>query len=154
MAKPAAKNSSAQMAKHLNWVVSDTYLLMIKTHGYHWNVTGPQFHQLHLLFETQYNELFTAADEVAERVRALDAYALGSTQAFREHTSVKEANENPPSAAAMIKDLVKSNEQVRDRVSEARRFANEVEDTASEDLMNKRLEAHDKALWMLRSLLA
>src|SRR5580700_10405042 len=71
-AKPAVRNSSAQMVKHLVNVVSDTYLLMIKTHGYHWNVTGPLFPQLHLFLETQYNELFAAADEVAERIRALD----------------------------------------------------------------------------------
>jgi len=151
MPKPTMKNSSTQMAKHLNWVVSDTYMLMIKTHGYHWNVTGSDFYSLHKLLEMQYTELFEAVDTIAERIRALDFYAPGSTAAFRNHTAVKEAADNPPSANAMLKDLVKTNEQVRDRISEARVFAGEIEDTASEDLMNQRLAAHDKAIWMLRS---
>ncbi|HEU0117851.1 MAG TPA: DNA starvation/stationary phase protection protein [Alphaproteobacteria bacterium] len=151
MAKSAPKNSSAQMAKHLNWIVSDTYLLTIKTHGYHWNVTGPNFHSLHLLLEGQYNELFQAVDTIAERIRALDFYAPGSAAAFHNHTAVKEAGDNPPSATAMIKDLIKTHEQVRERISEARLFANEIEDTASEDLMNQRLAAHDKIIWMLKS---
>lgn len=150
-AKASSKNSNVQMAKHLANVVSDTYLLMIKTHGYHWNVTGPNFHDLHLFFEGQYNELFTAVDEVAERIRALDCFAPGSTEAFKNHTAVKEAGTEPPSANAMIKDLIKSHEQVRMRISEARAFAGEIEDTASEDLMNNRLAAHDKTLWMLKS---
>lgn len=150
-AKSSNKNSNVQMAKHLANVVSDTYMLMIKTHGYHWNVTGPHFHSLHLLFEGQYNELFTAVDEVAERIRALDCFAPGSAAAFHNHTAVKEAGDQPPAAMAMVKDLMKTHEQVRMRVSEARQFANEIEDTASEDLMNKRLEAHDKTIWMLRS---
>src|SRR4029077_4036535 len=102
--KLTPKNSAAQMAKHLVNVVSDTYLLMIKTHGYHWNVKGPLFPQLHAFLETQYNELFVAADEVAERIRALDFAAPGSTAAFKNHTAVKEAGENSLSAAAMIKD--------------------------------------------------
>ena len=150
-AKPAQKNSNAQMAKHLVNVVSDTYLLMIKTHGYHWNVTGPLFPQLHLLLEKQYNELFEAADEIAERIRALDFPAPGSTQMFHQHTAVKEASGQALSAMAMVKDLLKTHEQVRDRVEEGRAFANEIEDTATEDLLNKRLEAHDKTMWMLRS---
>ncbi len=149
--KSAPKNSSAQMAKHLVNVVSDTYLLMIKTHGFHWNVTGPLFPQLHIFFEEQYKELFLAADEIAERIRALDHFAPGSTEAFKNHTAVKETGDQPPSALTMVKELLKYHEQTRDRVAEARLFANEIEDTASEDLMNKRLEAHEKAMWMLRS---
>jgi starvation-inducible DNA-binding protein len=152
--KPAQKNSNAQMAKHLVNVVSDTYLLMIKTHGYHWNVTGPTFYQLHLLLEGQYNELFTAADEIAERIRALDFPAPGSTQMFHQHTAVKEASGQPLSAMAMVRDLVKTHEQVRLRVEEGRAFAGEIADTATEDLMNKRLAAHDKDIWMLRSTIA
>jgi starvation-inducible DNA-binding protein len=152
MPKPA-KNSNAQMAKHLTNVVSDTYLLMIKTHGYHWNVTGPLFPQLHTFFETQYNELFTAVDEVAERIRALDCFAPGSPEAFKNHTAIKGADDTPPSATAMIKDLIKGNENARMRVEEARAFAEEIEDRATEDLLNGRLAAHDKALWMLRSSL-
>src|ERR1700722_11610977 len=94
--KLTTKNSAAQMAKHLVNVLSDTYLLMIKTHGYHWNVKGSLFPQLHTFFETQYNELFTAADEIAERIRALDFNAPGGPDAFKHHTLVKESPEQPP----------------------------------------------------------
>jgi len=150
-AKSSMKNSSVQMAKHLINVVSDTYLLMIKTHGFHWNVTGPNFHQLHLFFEGQYQEMFEAVDEIAERIRALNCFAPGSTAAFHNHTAVKETGDQPPAATAMVKELIKYHEQTRERIEEARKFANEIEDTASEDLMNNRLAAHDKMLWMLRS---
>lgn len=150
----ANRNSNAQMAQHLAKVLSDTYLLLIKTHGYHWNVTGPMFPQLHTLFETQYNELFAAADLIAERIRALDTFAPGSSEAFRENMSFKEAVNQPPTAMNMVKDLIKTNEQVRGTIAKAREFAGEIEDTASEDLMNGRLEAHDKAIWMLRATAA
>jgi starvation-inducible DNA-binding protein len=148
------KNSNTQMAKHLAEVLSDTYMLMIKTHGYHWNVTGPNFSSLHALFEGQYTELFAAADVLAERIRALDVMAPGSTAAFKHMTSIKEAAEVPPIALAMIKDLVKSNEAVRERIQTAADFADEVDDIASEDFLTQRLEAHDKALWMLKAHLA
>lgn len=150
-AKSTMKNSSVQMAKHLTNVVSDTYLLMIKTHGFHWNVTGPNFHQLHLFFEGQYQEMFEAVDAIAERIRALNSFAPGSTAAFHNHTAIKETGDQPPSAMNMVKELIKYHEQTRERIEEARKFANEIEDTASEDLMNNRLAAHDKMLWMLRS---
>lgn len=149
--KNAARNSNAQMAKHLLNVVSDTYLLMIKTHGYHWNVTGPEFHQLHLMLEGQYQELFAAVDDVAERIRALDFAAPGSPGAFKNHTAVKDSPEQPPSATAMLKDLLKTHEQTRDRIEEGRAFANEIGDVGSEDLLIGRIRAHEKTIWMLRS---
>lgn len=153
MPRPAA-NSNTQMAKHLGNNLSDTYLLMIKTHGYHWNVTGPNFHDLHILLEGQYRELFEGADTIAERIRALDCPAPGSAKAFHSHTSVKEANDQPPSAKAMIQDLIKTHEQVRTRVEESRSFAEEIQDRATEDLLIARLEAHDKQLWMLKATAA
>jgi starvation-inducible DNA-binding protein len=149
--KTSIRNSNAQMAQHLSMVLSDTYLLMIKTHGYHWNVTGPLFPQLHAFFEEQYKELFAAADEMAERIRALQVFAPGSTRAFQEDTVIKEAVAQPPAAASMVKDLLKSHEQLRERVEAARAFAEEIEDRASEDLLIGRLEVHDKTIWMLRS---
>ena len=151
MSKAPTRNSHTQMAKHLTNVVSDTYLLMIKTHGYHWNVTGPEFHSLHLLFEGQYNELFAAVDDVAERIRALSVTAPGGPAAFKNHTAVKDAPDQPQSATAMLKDLIKTHEQVRERIEEGRAFAGEIDDVASEDLLVGRLRAHDKALWMLKS---
>src|ERR1700690_1164772 len=105
-AETPAKNSTTQMAKHLANSVSDTYLLTIKTHGYHWNVTGPNFYELHLLLESQYKELFEAADTLAERIRALDVFAPGSAEAFHNHTAVKEAGDKPPVAKVMVADLV------------------------------------------------
>ena len=151
MSKTAKKNSNAQMAQHLAGILSDTYLLMIKTHGYHWNVTGPLFPQLHAFFETQYQELFLAADEIAERIRALDVFTPGSTESFKNETAIKEAPIQVPTASAMLKDLLKTNELVRDRIEQARAFADEIEDRATEDLLNGRRNVHDKAIWMIRS---
>lgn len=151
MAKSPTKNSTSQLVEQLTRVLSDTYVLMVKTHGYHWNVTGSLFPQLHTLFEGQYNELFAAADEVAERVRALDANAIGSMSAFLNNTSVKELNGQTLSAPAMVKDLVKSHEVVRARVAEACDLAGELGDKASEDVMIQRLRSHDKTIWMLKS---
>ncbi len=149
--KANPRNSNTQMAEHLIDVLSDTYLLMIKTHGYHWNVTGPLFPQLHAMFEEQYTELFKAADDIAERIRALDFPAPGSTEAFGENTTVKEAANGQLTAAAMVKDLLKTHEQVRERIEEARAFAEEIEDRVSEDILNGRLAVHDKTMWMLRA---
>jgi starvation-inducible DNA-binding protein len=151
MAKSSQRNATAQVAKHLAWVLSDTYVLMVKTHGYHWNVTGELFPQLHTLFETQYNELFAATDEIAERIRGLNMPAPVSMSNFLNHTAVKETT-SIPSATAMIKDLIACNENLRARVAEACDFAGEVGDKGSEDVMIARLRAHDKAIWMLRSM--
>lgn len=149
--KKPAHNADAQMAEHLIDVLSDTYLLMIKTHGYHWNVTGPLFPQLHALFGQQYTEMFAAADELAERIRALDFPAPGSSEAFRDNTVIEESDTDPMTAAAMVKDLLKSHEKIRDRIEEARAFAEEVEDRATEDMLIGRLGVHDKTIWMLRA---
>ena len=152
MAKATQRNDNTQVAKHLAWVLSDTYLLLIKTHGYHWNVTGALFPQLHTLFETQYNELFLAVDEIAERIRALNVPAPASAAQFHSMTEVKETM-TLPNATGMIKDLVACHENLRNRVKEACDFASEVGDKGSEDVMIARLRAHDKAIWMLRSML-
>jgi len=151
--KASPKNSSLQMAQSLIGVLSDTYVLMIKTHGYHWNVTGSLFPQLHSFFEAQYQELFAAADEIAERIRALNVFAPGSTEAFREATCIKEAPHQVPSSLSMLKDLFKSHEQIQTRIEQSRLLADEIEDRATEDLLNGRRLAHDKALWMIRSQL-
>ncbi len=151
MAKSSSKNSTAQMTEHLKKVLSDTYVLMVKTHGFHWNVTGNLFPQLHAFLETQYNELFEAADSVAEQIRKLDMLALGTMGDFLKNTVVKEASNQNISAPAMLKDLLKTHEQVRARVFEACEFAGEIEDKTTEDLMIERLHAHDKAMWMIRS---
>jgi starvation-inducible DNA-binding protein len=150
MAKNAKHNTAASMVEHLTRVLSDTYLLGIKTHGYHWNVTGPLFPQLHAEFGAQYEELFTAADDVAERIRALDFPAPGGTAAFQKNSVVKESSGHPK-ASAMVADLLKTHEAVRERIDAAREHANEIGDSATEDLMIGRLRVHDKTIWMLRS---
>jgi starvation-inducible DNA-binding protein len=151
VAKTNKHNADAHMAEHLIDAVSDTYLLAIKTHGYHWNVTGPLFPQLHAQFGEQYEALLEAADELAERIRALDFPAPGSVAAFLDNTGIREASGQPLKASAMVQDLLKSHETVRDRIEEARAFADETDDRATEDMLIGRLEAHDKIIWMLRS---
>ncbi len=147
-------NSNAMMAKQLALVLSDTYVLAVKTHGYHWNVVGAEFAQLHALFESQYTDLFEAADEIAERIRALGMMPDGSMDAFLQNTVVKEAGAKPLEAKAMLKDLTQTHQQVRDRIASSAEFADEIDDIASEDLLVGRLRAHDKTIWMLRSHLA
>jgi starvation-inducible DNA-binding protein len=145
------KNSATQIVEHLANVLSDTYVLAIKTHGYHWNVKGPLFPQLHAMFSEQYEALLEASDEVAERIRVFDMPAPGSMEAFLARTCLKEAGDQSLTAAAMVKDLLKSHEMVRARVAETCNLAGEMEDKATEDLMIGRLEAHDKVIWMLRA---
>lgn len=144
-------NSSAALAKKLNQILSDTYVLTILTHGYHWNVTGSDFSQLHLLFEGQYNALFQATDVIAERIRALGLTAEGSMAAFLENTVIKEASGKPVDAKSMLKNLHAAHVQLRDRLKETADFCEEVEDLATQDLMIQRMQEHDKTAWMLRS---
>jgi len=145
------QNSVNAMAKHLAQVLSDTYVLAVKTHGYHWNVTGPQFSDLHAFFGTQYEELLAAADLVAERIRALGLMPDGSMDAFLQNTAIKEAGAKPITAEAMLEDLLNSHKQVIDGIKAAANFADDIDDIGSEDLMVQRLHAHDKASWMIRS---
>lgn len=150
MAK-STRNSNTEMAEHLIDVLSDTYVLVVKTHGYHWNVTGPLFPQLHAFFGEQYKALFEAADDIAERIRALDLPSPGSMEALLENTAVKESTVEPIAAKSMVQNLLKAHEITRERIEKARAFAEEIEDRATEDLMIARLQEHDKAIWMLRS---
>jgi starvation-inducible DNA-binding protein len=145
--------SAAKMVEALIDVLSDTYLLAIKTHGYHWNVKGPLFPQLHAQFGEQYEALFEAADELAERIRALDFPAPGGAASFLKNSVVKEQAGAPPKASGMLVDLLKTHEAVRDRIEEARATADKLGDKATEDMLIGRLEAHDKTIWMLRSQL-
>ncbi|MGD8374914.1 MAG: Dps family protein [Acidobacteriota bacterium] len=131
-------------------LLADSYTLYLKTHNYHWNVTGPMFTTLHTLFETQYQELALAVDEIAERIRAVGHVAPGSYTRFQELATVKEATD-VPSATNMIEDLVKDQEKV---VATARALfdaADGAGDQASADLAVRRMEVHEKNAWMLRS---
>jgi starvation-inducible DNA-binding protein len=131
---------------------ADTSVLYQKTHGFHWNVTGPMFQTLHLMFETQYNELWLAGDLIAERIRALGAMAPHSYGEMLGLTSIEEPK-GVPAAAEMIRQLVAGHETV---IHTARSLVSAVEaanDQATLDLITQRLQIHEKTAWMLRSLL-
>jgi starvation-inducible DNA-binding protein len=134
----------------LEELLADSYTLYLKTHSYHWNVTGPMFTTLHTLFETQYTELALAVDEIAERIRALGAPAPGSYSQFMERSTVKE-DTGVPSATEMIRQLVQDHGTVIAAAREAARKAGEAGDDASNDLGVRRIDVHEKSAWMLRS---
>jgi len=139
------------IAQHLSRVLADTYMLYLKTHAYHWNVTGPLFASLHTLFEGQYNELHNAADTLAERIRALGRFAPGSYASFSRLSSIKEDNDEVPAAMNMIANLVMGHEALGRTLRSAFKVAEAGGDQATMDLLIGRMEASDKAAWMLRS---
>jgi len=151
LSKQASTASDACVAA-LKQLLAESYQLFVKTHGYHWNVVGPQFVELHKLFEEQYNDLFEAVDEIAERVRALGAKAPPSFSAFTRITKLDEGQPDTP-AKEMIANLLHDNEQVASTCRRGIAMAEEAEDAASADLFTERQAKHDKAAWMLRSLL-
>ena len=141
------------IAEGLSKLLADTYTLYLKTHNYHWNVTGPMFNTLHLMFEAQYDELALAVDLIAERIRALGHPAPGSYREFAQLTQIQD-EEEMPDAEGMIRSLVSGQETV---VRTARSIFPAVEkanDEASADLLTQRMQIHEKTAWMLRSMLA
>ncbi|NKD55354.1 MULTISPECIES: Dps family protein [unclassified Haematospirillum] len=142
-----------KIADGLSRLLADTYTLYIKTHNFHWNVTGPMFNTLHMMFETQYNELALAVDLVAERIRALGAYAPGSYKQFSALTSLKEET-GVPAAEDMIAQLVKGHEAVARTARDVFPLAEDARDESTTDLLTQRLQVHEKTAWMLRSMLA
>ncbi|WP_426688005.1 Dps family protein [Rhodanobacter ginsengiterrae] len=147
-----AKKDREAVAKHLSKLLADTYSLYLKTHSFHWNVTGPQFNSLHLMFETQYNELWLAADEVAERIRTLDVFAPGSYSQFGKLSSIKEES-GVPEWKEMVNQLVEGHEVAAATARDTLKAANAAGDDGSADMITGRLKAHEKTAWMLRSLL-
>jgi len=135
----------------LSVLLADTYTLYLKTHNYHWNVTGPMFQTLHTLFETQYMELAVAVDDIAERIRALGEFAPGSYKEFAKLTSIKEA-EGVPKAEDMIKDIVKGHEAIAKTSRAIVPLADNAADEVTLDLLTQRMTVHEKTAWMLRSL--
>jgi starvation-inducible DNA-binding protein len=140
------------IAEGLGRLLADSYTLYLKTHNFHWNVTGPMFNTLHLMFEQQYTELALAVDLVAERIRALGHPAPGSYTQFSRLSSVKEETGVPPSDA-MIRQLVEGQETVARTARQVFPVAEHAGDQATMDLLTQRLQAHEKNAWMLRSLL-
>lgn len=147
---PEAKRKA--IAKGLSTLLADTYTLYLKTHNFHWNVTGPMFNTLHLMFEGQYNEMALAVDLIAERIRALGVYAPGSYAAFAKLTSIKEA-EDVPKAEDMIRQLVLGHETVAATARKLVETADAANDQPTLDLLTQRMQLHEKTAWMLRSLL-
>jgi len=141
------------IADGLSRLLADTYTLYLKTHNFHWNVTGPLFNTLHLMFETQYTELATAVDEIAERIRALGVAAPGSYAQFAERTSVEEET-GTPAAEDMIAQLVKDQETVARTARSVFPLADEAGDEPTADLLTQRMQIHEKTAWMLRSMIS
>ncbi len=134
-------------------LLADSYTLYLKTHNYHWNVTGPMFQTLHLMFETQYTELALAVDLIAERIRSLGVFAPGSYSAFAKLSTIAE-EDGVPVATDMIRDLVKGHEAVVKTARKIIPLADKGNDEATLDLITQRIQLHEKTAWMLRSLLA
>jgi starvation-inducible DNA-binding protein len=141
-----------KLAAELSRLLADSYTLYLKTHNFHWNVTGPMFQTLHSMFEMQYTELAMAVDAIAERIRALGLPAPGSYAAFERLASVPDTD-GVPKALEMVKLLVEAHETVIRTAREVVRAAEEAGDQATADLGTQRLQLHEKTAWMLRSLL-
>ncbi|OQW33196.1 MAG: DNA starvation/stationary phase protection protein [Nitrospira sp. SG-bin1] len=140
------------IAEGLANVLADTYTLYLKTHNFHWNVTGPMFQTLHLMFEQQYNELALAVDLVAERIRALGHSAPGSYAQFSKLSSISEAT-GVPKAEDMIRQLVEGQEALVRTLRTVFPTAEKASDQVTIDLLTQRMQVHEKTAWMLRSLL-
>jgi starvation-inducible DNA-binding protein len=146
------KQDREAIAEGLSRLLADTYTLYLKTHNFHWNVTGPMFNTLHLMFETQYNELALAVDLIAERIRALGFPAPGTYAAYARLSSIKE-EEGVPTAKAMIEKLVEAQEAVVRTARSVLPLVDKVSDEPTADLLTQRMQVHEKTAWMLRSLL-
>lgn len=145
-----SEDSRKAIADGLSRLLADTYTLYLKTHNFHWNVTGPRFQSLHLMFEEQYTELATAVDELAERIRTLGYPAPGTYSEYAKLSSIEETN-GVPSAEDMIRLLVEGNEAVVRTARSIIPTAEEATDEATIDLIVTRMEVHEKTAWMLRS---
>ncbi|MBX5479622.1 MAG: DNA starvation/stationary phase protection protein [Pyrinomonas methylaliphatogenes] len=142
-----------EIAQGLSRLLADTFTLYLKTHNFHWNVTGPMFQTLHLMFEEQYKELWQAVDTIAERIRALGFPAPGT---YREYSSLSSIHEEEgiPTAEEMIRLLVEGHEAAVRTARSVYSLADQVNDAPTVDLLTDRMEIHEKTAWMLRSLLA
>jgi starvation-inducible DNA-binding protein len=148
-----AEKERQEIATGLGRLLADTYTLYLKTHNFHWNVVGPMFQTLHLMFEQQYNELALAVDQIAERIRALGFPAPATYSEFAELSSIREDRGVLP-AEKMIAALVDGQEAVIRTARSLFPLADQVHDEATADLLTQRIQIHEKTAWMLRSLLA
>jgi starvation-inducible DNA-binding protein len=141
-----------EIANGLSRVLADSYTLYLKTHNFHWNVTGPMFQALHVMFETQYTELALAVDAVAERIRSLGVPAPGTFAQFEQLSSIRQEN-GVPDAQEMIRLLVAGHETVARTARQVFTVAEDASDQPTCDLLTQRMQVHEKTAWMLRSLL-
>ncbi|MBE9038292.1 Dps family protein [aff. Roholtiella sp. LEGE 12411] len=146
------ETNRAKIAEGLSRLLADTYTLYLKTHNFHWNVTGPMFQTLHLMFETQYTELALAVDLIAERIRALGYPAPGTYSEYAKLSSIAETP-GVPKATEMIRLLVEGQESVVRTARSIFPVVEEVNDEPTADLLTQRMQVHEKTAWMLRSLL-
>ncbi len=146
-----ADNQRKDIAEGLSGILADTYILYAKTHGYHWNVTGPLFVSLHTLFEAQYQQLFAALDELAERIRALGVMAPTGLGKYRELSDLQDDPE-VPEATSMVRNLQSDHEHIIRKLRTVIGQAAEAGDEGTADMLTTRLEEHEKTAWMLRSL--
>ncbi len=151
-AKAASTRDDARLSDSLNQVLADSYALLSLTHLAHWNVEGPGFFALHTAFQTPYEELFIAIDEIAERIRALGAYAIGGLSKFAATAQMKEFV-SPLPQEDYVRALVAANEKLVADATQARDLAGEANDPESQDLMIGRITLHQKTIWMLKSFL-
>jgi starvation-inducible DNA-binding protein len=142
-----------EIAGHLGRLLADTFSLYLKTHNFHWNVIGPRFRELHLMFEEEYNELWLAADIIAERIRALGEVAPATYSEFARLSSIPEPH-GVPSADAMVEELLRGHEAVVRTAREGIAPAESAGDQVTLDLLTQRMQVHEKTAWMLRSTLA
>ena len=145
-----SKEKRKKVADGLSKVLADSYMVYLKTHNYHWNVTGELFHSLHVMFENQYTELAAAIDEIAERIRSLGYRAPGSFREYSEITSIEEDTDQPE-ALEMVRRLAVDNETILRTARQILPECEEAGDEATIDLITQRLHVHSKTAWMLRS---
>ena len=148
-----SEKDRAAIAQGLSHLLADTYTLYLTTHNFHWNVTGPMFNTLHLMFMGQYTELWNAVDPVAERIRSLGHAAPGSYAQFSQLATVPDAPATPPKALEMVRILVQGHETVARTARSLFAVADKANDQPTADLLTQRLTVHEQTAWMLRSLL-
>ncbi len=146
------KKERKAISEGLSRLLADSYTLYLKTHNFHWNVEGPQFNTLHLMFMGQYTEMWNALDLIAERIRALGHYAPGSYKQFSDLTSIEESDK-VPTANEMLKQLLNGHEAVARTAREIFPAAEKGNDEGTLDLLTQRIQLHEKTAWMLRSML-
>ena len=139
------------VADGLKKLLADSYTLYLQTHNFHWNVTGPQFRELHLMFEEHYTELAVAVDDIAERIRTLGVYAPGTYKAFAQLSSIEEVD-SIPTGNEMVEILTKSHEQVVKTARQVLKLAQDAYDESSAALVSDRMRIHEKTAWMLRAM--